>query len=115
LPFTWKCGRVQCPAQGRPGAECTHLRDSRLPTCRAQHSRSIPAVEVAEAGDRLVQRVRHARHCSVVPTGYANFPVQPAIAKYGKVKNPTDNHHGIVGYLDEPDVAKHILDWLVPD
>ena len=38
--------------------------------------------------------------------------MQPTIDNYGKVKNPTDNHHGIIGHLDNPDVAKHILDGL---
>jgi len=38
-----------------------------------------------------------------------NFPVQPAIENYNKVKNSTDNHHGIVGYLDDPEVAKRVL------
>jgi hypothetical protein len=42
----------------------------------------------------------------------ANFPVQPPIDNYGRVRNSTDNRHGIVGYLDDPDVAKHILDGL---
>jgi hypothetical protein len=49
---------------------------------------------------------------ALYPLDAANFPVQHAIDNYGEVKNTTDNHHGIVGYLDDPDVAKHILDGL---
>jgi hypothetical protein len=39
-----------------------------------------------------------------------NFPVKPAIENNNGVKNHTDNRHGIVGYLDDAKVAKHILD-----
>jgi hypothetical protein len=49
---------------------------------------------------------------ALYPLDATNFPVQPAIDNYGQVKNPTDNHHGIIGYLDNPEVAKHILDGL---
>jgi hypothetical protein len=49
---------------------------------------------------------------ALYPLDADNFPVQPAIANYGKVRNSTDNRHGIAGYLDDPDVAKHILDAL---
>lgn len=49
---------------------------------------------------------------ALYPLDAANFPVQPAIENYAKVRNSTDNRHGIVGYLDDPDVAKHILDGL---
>lgn len=49
---------------------------------------------------------------ALYPLTIENFPVQPEIDNYGKVKNPTDNHHGIIGYLDDPDIAKHILDGL---
>ena len=49
---------------------------------------------------------------ALYPLDAANFPVQPPIDNYGKVKNSTDNRHGIVGYLDDPDVAKHVLDGL---
>jgi hypothetical protein len=49
---------------------------------------------------------------ALYPLDAGNFPIQPAVANYGGVRNPTDNHHGIVGYLDDPEVAKHILDAL---
>ncbi|MCK9988145.1 MAG: hypothetical protein AzoDbin1_04617 [Azoarcus sp.] len=38
-----------------------------------------------------------------------NFPVAPAIENNPTVKNHTPNRHGIVGYLDDPSVVKHIL------
>lgn len=49
---------------------------------------------------------------ALFPLDAANFPVTPAIDNYGKVHNHTDNRHGIVGYLDDPEVAKHILNAL---
>jgi hypothetical protein len=39
----------------------------------------------------------------------ANFPVVPAIENNSAVNNHTTNRHGIVGYLDDPGVAKQIL------
>jgi len=47
---------------------------------------------------------------ALYPLDNDNFPVQPPIDNYSKVKNHTDNHHGIDGYLDDPTVATHILD-----
>ena len=46
---------------------------------------------------------------ALYPLDADNFPVQPAIDNFGKVKNTTDNHHGIAGYLDDPQVASKIL------
>jgi hypothetical protein len=37
-----------------------------------------------------------------------NFGITPPIDNYALVKNHTDNRHGIDGYLDDGDVAKHI-------
>jgi hypothetical protein len=37
-----------------------------------------------------------------------NFPVKPKITNH-LIANPTSNHHGIVGYLDDAEVAKRIL------
>lgn len=39
----------------------------------------------------------------------ANFPVEPPIENNSAVRNHTANRHGIVGYLDDPGVAKQIL------
>ena len=50
---------------------------------------------------------------ALYPLDAANFPVQPSIENYGAVKNHTANRHGIVGYLDDPNVAKRILGALV--
>ena len=49
---------------------------------------------------------------ALYPLDAANFPVNPAVENYGKVKNGTDNRHGIIGYLDDAVVAKHVLDAL---
>jgi hypothetical protein len=51
---------------------------------------------------------------SLYPLDAANFPVTPPIENFGGVNNATDNRHGIVGYLDDADVAKHVLDALAP-
>ena len=50
---------------------------------------------------------------ALYPLDAANFPVQPSIENYGAVKNHTANRHGIVGYLDDPNVAKRILGAMV--
>ena len=49
---------------------------------------------------------------ALYPLDGTNFPVQPAVENYNQVHNSTDNHHGIVGYLDNPEVAGHISDAL---
>jgi hypothetical protein len=49
---------------------------------------------------------------ALYPLDAANFPVQPNIENHSAVKNHTSNRHGIVGYLDDPAVAKRILDAL---
>lgn len=49
---------------------------------------------------------------ALYPLDRNNFPVTPAVTNYGKVKNHTDNRHGIVGYLDDATVAKAIHDAL---
>jgi len=43
------------------------------------------------------------------PLDRSNFPVNPDIVNYSSVKNQTDNRHGIVGYLNDGEVAKQIL------
>ena len=49
---------------------------------------------------------------ALYPLDAGNFPVQPAIVNNGNVRNSTDNRHGIVGYLDDREVAKRVLDAL---
>lgn len=49
---------------------------------------------------------------ALYPLDAANFPINPTVENYANVLNATDNRHGIVGYLDDVDVAKHILDAL---
>lgn len=54
-----------------------------------------------------------ARDClALYPLDQDNFPVTPAIENYRGVRNPTNDRHGIVGYLDDPNIAKKILDAL---
>jgi len=45
---------------------------------------------------------------SLYPLDVANFDVDPSITNNGKVNNWTENRHGIVGYLDDADVAKAV-------
>ena len=49
---------------------------------------------------------------ALYPLDHSSFPVTPPINNYGKVKNHTDNRHGIDGYLDDPDVAGKIASRL---
>jgi hypothetical protein len=49
---------------------------------------------------------------ALYPLDARNFPVNPAVENYGSVRNATDNRHGIIGYLDDADVAKHVLNAL---
>jgi hypothetical protein len=47
------------------------------------------------------------------PLDAKSFPIKPPIVNKSDVKNYTDNRHGIVGYLDDPVVAKWIHEALV--
>jgi hypothetical protein len=49
---------------------------------------------------------------ALYPLDAANFPVNPAVENFAGVRNATDNRHGIIGYLDDADVTKHVLDAL---
>jgi hypothetical protein len=49
---------------------------------------------------------------ALYPLDRDNFPVKPDIENYSRVRNRTDNRHGIIGYLDDATVAKKILDAL---
>jgi hypothetical protein len=51
---------------------------------------------------------------ALYPLDKDNFPVTPAIENFAQVRNHTDNRHGIVGYLDNREVAKKLLDALGP-
>lgn len=46
---------------------------------------------------------------ALYPLDAENFPVKPSVENHSGVKNRTANRHGIVGYLDDADVAKRIL------
>lgn len=43
------------------------------------------------------------------PLDRMNFPVDPDIENYGEVHNQTDNAHGIVGYLNNREVAQRLF------
>jgi hypothetical protein len=47
------------------------------------------------------------------PLDTANFDVTPAIENKTDVKNQTENHHGIIGYLNDEGVARRIYDAVV--
>ena len=49
---------------------------------------------------------------ALFPLDGDNFEVDPAISNFDGVRNSTDNRHGIVGYLDDKEVASHLLDAL---
>jgi hypothetical protein len=49
---------------------------------------------------------------ALYPLDATSFPVTPPIENYGKVKNHTDNRHGIDGYLDDPVVVGKIATLL---
>jgi hypothetical protein len=51
---------------------------------------------------------------ALYPLDAKNFNVLPAITNYAKVKNWTENRHGIIGYLDDAEVAKAIHAGLRP-
>jgi hypothetical protein len=49
---------------------------------------------------------------ALYPLDEANFNISPAIKNYGRVKNHTDDKHGIAGYLDDKTVARRIISGL---
>jgi hypothetical protein len=46
------------------------------------------------------------------PLNDDNFPTDPAIVNFAGVNNPTDNRHGIIGYLNNTSVARQIASAL---
>lgn len=50
---------------------------------------------------------------ALYPLDRRHFPVNPDIENRTDVKNHTDNQHGIIGYLDDKEVARRIYDALV--
>lgn len=46
---------------------------------------------------------------ALFPLDGTNFPVRPAVVNNGDIRNQTENRHGIVGYLNDADVARHVL------
>jgi hypothetical protein len=49
---------------------------------------------------------------ALYPLDRSNFDVTPAVTNNGTVHNWTDNRHGIVGYLDDANIAKAIRSGL---
>lgn len=47
---------------------------------------------------------------ALYPLDAHNFPVTPAVENFQGVRNPTDNRHGISGYLSDKHVAAKLLD-----
>jgi pimeloyl-ACP methyl ester carboxylesterase len=45
---------------------------------------------------------------SLFPLDDSHFGIKPAINNKNDVDNKTDNQHGIAGYLNDPEVARHI-------
>lgn len=45
---------------------------------------------------------------AINPLDDRNFPTDPDIVNYSSVNNHTDNRHGIIGYLDDVNVAKQV-------
>ena len=43
------------------------------------------------------------------PLDTQSFPVTPQISNINNIDNQTDNRHGIIGYLDKPEVTQPIL------
>lgn len=50
---------------------------------------------------------------ALYPLDSNRFGVEPPVENLTSVQNDTDNHHGITGYLKDPQVAKRIYDALV--
>ena len=46
------------------------------------------------------------------PLDQKSFPVTPQISNINNIDNQTDNRHGIIGYLDKPEVTQPILSVL---
>lgn len=49
---------------------------------------------------------------ALYPLDEKNFRIAPAITNFDGVRNQTDNRHGIVGYLNDKQVAARVLDAL---
>lgn len=50
---------------------------------------------------------------ALYPLDKQHFGITPSIENNTHLKNSTDNHHGIIGYLDDVLVAKRIYDALI--
>ena len=50
---------------------------------------------------------------ALYPLQAPHFSVEPAVENYSEVRNSTENRHGIVGYLDDPEIARILHDALI--
>ena len=49
---------------------------------------------------------------ALYPLSADRFPIDPPIENYNRVRNGSENAHGIDGYLGDAIVAKHVFDAL---
>jgi hypothetical protein len=49
---------------------------------------------------------------ALMPLDKNTWPIEPAIENFGQVKNGTDNAHGIIGYLNDVQVAAWVVEGL---
>jgi hypothetical protein len=63
---------------------------------------------------KLVEIFPHYLHYHVLRLEWnvIVFKIGPAITNYNRVKNITDNRHGIVGYLNDVTVARCVAEAL---
>lgn len=52
---------------------------------------------------------------ALYPLESPHFTIDPAITNKRNVKNQTENHHGISGYLNDAEVARRVYDAIVGD
>jgi hypothetical protein len=72
------------------------LRPIRFPSCAGKWYNAMDSLDIV----------------ALNPLDAANFGVNPPIENKTDIKNQTENHHGIIGYLNDKDVARRIYDAL---
>lgn len=75
-------------------------------------SKLSPPLESPEGVDAWLNAYDPADIVALYPLDRKRFDVQPPIENYDRVRNFTDNRHGIKGYLSDPVVATRIADAL---
>ena len=105
-------GGVQRAAHRPPRAEGAGLRNGWVSPGDQGGPRPVRPIGFPAPGQGLVQRLRSQGCSRALSARCREFSGHPAVENYGRVRNATDNRHGIIGYLDDPDVARHVLDAL---